>query len=535
MRLNERVRFGCVAWLALVAMVGCAADFDVEPEDHRARPLARPGPGSTYLVGATVTLDGTASLDLDGAIVAYQWSFDSLPLDSETDFADKNAATTTFVADVAGSYQIDLVVSDTDGLKDAARTWVLAFLPQLAVDAGADQAVSARTAVSLSGSVTVETGFSATVEWSIVSKPATSTATLGTTTALTTSFVPDTDGVYLVRLTASTPYNSVSDDVLITATVPRQMLPYVPIDTEYSTALDRFVILSDSPPRVHIHDPATGTEQVIALGVTPISISLRPDGLRAAVGYSNAIHIFDLPTRTLVGVHSLPTTSLTDVVYGADNRVHVFTNGSFTYVYTVNLATNVVTTQTGGSIGGQVYGGMHGRLHPDGVKMYGIDGGGISPGDIHRFDVSTSPITYVRNSPYFGEYPIAYELWFNAAGDAAITLQGNVFNISDNASTDMTFRTRLPQGAYAWISDSAAAGKLATVQNDATATTYLMGLYDDQTYAQISVRPIPKTPFGGIDRVTYGRWVAWRSDASAIYALCLLVDQPAGVIYEYQP
>ncbi len=63
-------------------------------------------------VGDSVTLDGSGSADPDGDALAFKWSFVSRPAQSLASVADPSAAISSFTADVAGVFIVQLVVDD---------------------------------------------------------------------------------------------------------------------------------------------------------------------------------------------------------------------------------------------------------------------------------------------------------------------------------------------------------------------------------------------------------------------------------------
>src|SRR5690606_13705971 len=116
------------------------------------------------------------------------------PTGSVAQIASENAASTSLTLDAAGSFAVDLTVTDDAAATATSLVRFHAISPTLNVDAGSDQSVLWRTTVQLSGSASVEPGFSYDSAWMFLSRPAGSTATLSATAALHTTFVPDREG-----------------------------------------------------------------------------------------------------------------------------------------------------------------------------------------------------------------------------------------------------------------------------------------------------------------------------------------------------
>ncbi|HLZ33514.1 MAG TPA: PKD domain-containing protein [Nitrospira sp.] len=75
-------------------------------------PVANAGPNQAVALGTTVTLNGTASSDVDGSPMTYLWSFVSVPAGSGATLANPTTAKPTFLVDKAGQYVVQLVVND---------------------------------------------------------------------------------------------------------------------------------------------------------------------------------------------------------------------------------------------------------------------------------------------------------------------------------------------------------------------------------------------------------------------------------------
>src|SRR3954470_19877299 len=71
-------------------------------------------------------------------------------------------------------------------------------------------------------------------------------------------------------------------------------LTFRPIGAEYSLALDRIVMISSNPNLLHIYDPSSNADVTVRLSDSPLNLSVSPDGLHAAVAYSNSVDYVNL-------------------------------------------------------------------------------------------------------------------------------------------------------------------------------------------------------------------------------------------------
>jgi len=118
-------------------------------------PVADAGLNDVVPLGSTVRLDGTHSYDLNGLALTYQWSLSSVPTGSNAVLSNSTAAFTTFVADLAGEYVVQLSVSN--GSLTSQTSAVLIDTPNYANEyprpnAGPDQTVGLGATVFLDGS-----------------------------------------------------------------------------------------------------------------------------------------------------------------------------------------------------------------------------------------------------------------------------------------------------------------------------------------------------------------------------------------------
>ena len=174
--------------------------------DPNQPPTAKAGPDQSIRAGDTVFLDGTASFDDNTATVdlLFDWVL-ALPPASGAALDDATIATPSFVADIAGTYLVGLVVTDADGVASEVDAVSVSSdnLAPTAV-AGDDQLVIVGATVLLDGigSTDPETD-PLTFAWTLPAVPAGSAATLGGAATVTPTFVPDLEGLYVVQLEVS--------------------------------------------------------------------------------------------------------------------------------------------------------------------------------------------------------------------------------------------------------------------------------------------------------------------------------------------
>lgn len=186
-------------------------------------PVANAGPDQAIRAGDMVNLDGSASFDDNTAsgALSYAWRFFSKPGSSTATLASADTATPSFVADVAGTYAVELVVTDAGGLASAPDQVEVGsdnLAPTAA--AGDDQLVIIGTQVVLDGSGSSDPEFDPlTFDWMITSAPPGSSATVSNPGMETAGLLPDMEGVYEVALTVSDFIGAgTPDSVKITAT-----------------------------------------------------------------------------------------------------------------------------------------------------------------------------------------------------------------------------------------------------------------------------------------------------------------------------
>ena len=172
-------------------------------------PVANAGIDQTVNVGATVTMDGSASYDPLGRTLTYSWLLVDKP--TASGIANLTNATTvgpTLTPDVKGVYVANLVVNNglAPSLSDAISITVLGDDHAPTANAGVDQTVEDCTAIALDCSVSADPdNDTLTYLWEVQSKPTGSTVSNTTLpysfsdrTAARPTFYPDQVGTYVL-------------------------------------------------------------------------------------------------------------------------------------------------------------------------------------------------------------------------------------------------------------------------------------------------------------------------------------------------
>ncbi len=185
-------------------------------------PTANAGADQQVPVSTLVTLDGSASRSNNAGrtITDYRWLMRAVPAGSLLkSYSLASTAKPDFTPDVAGVYEVQLIVND--GLLDseAAITRVIAQDPTTGekpvANAGVDQGASVGVAISLDGSGSTPKNKPLGYNWRIVDSPKDSTqAALVNSTAINPEFTGDVVGEYKIQLVVN--YNGLTSDLINT-------------------------------------------------------------------------------------------------------------------------------------------------------------------------------------------------------------------------------------------------------------------------------------------------------------------------------
>ena len=187
--------------------------------DTDSLPIANAGPDRRAKGSEPIMLDGSLSSDSDGDRLTYKWSIVSAPTGSTALLAKSDTPFAVLAPDVAGDYEIQLVVND--GNNDSLADTVLISeqnVPPVA-NAGPSQTYQVGSNILFNGSRSSDAdGDALTYKWGIVSAPTNSKASLVDATTAQPSITPDISGDYIISLVVN---DGLSDSAVSTTILHR--------------------------------------------------------------------------------------------------------------------------------------------------------------------------------------------------------------------------------------------------------------------------------------------------------------------------
>jgi hypothetical protein len=183
-------------------------------------PVANAGADQTGVVGQTVQLDGSGSSDVDGDLLTYQWTLTERPTGSGATLTNPASVNPTITLDKPGSYTAQLIVHD-GAVESAPDTVVLSTVNSApAANAGPDQTGVVGQLIQLDGSGSSDVdGDPLTYQWTLLTQPSGSNATLTNATDVNPTLTLDKPGSYTAQLVVNDGTVNSAPDAVVVSTV----------------------------------------------------------------------------------------------------------------------------------------------------------------------------------------------------------------------------------------------------------------------------------------------------------------------------
>jgi len=245
-------------------------------------PSANAGLVQNVLVGATVTLNGAASLDANSDPLSYAWELVSRPAGSSAVLIGASGVRPSFQADVAGTYVASLVVNDGQSASRPSTVSIAAVVGNVApvANAGIDQNALVGATTILNGSASADAnGDALSYTWTLVSQPAGSVAVVNGATRNQASFVADKPGAYVARLVVSDGKASSAPSLVTITAVVGNAAPVANAGAAQNVAVGANVALSGAASTDPNGDPLSYAWAFVS----------RPAGSNAALTGANSM------------------------------------------------------------------------------------------------------------------------------------------------------------------------------------------------------------------------------------------------------
>jgi hypothetical protein len=307
-------------------------------------------------------------------------------------------------------------------------------------------------------------------------------------------------------------YTVIQDAAAAAGTNPVTASPVRPIAADYSNALDRMILVSTNPDLLTILNPVTGTGQTVSLTMPPTSLSISPDGLRAAVGHDGRISYVNLTSAAVEKTFPV-TTTVYSLALGAKDIFAFPLRDQWEEVRVVNIASGAE------SLWNMIYAGSTaGKISPNGKYLY--------MNSLKRYDITQAlPSAFDAISSY------GPRQWFSQDGNRLFNGTGQAFRLSDVASQDLQYNGTLESVGLTAVADSSAQQVTAVVPTGAAADTSIK-FFGQQYLAPIGSISIPKFTFGGKSYDAHGRYLFWNAGGNRLFAL-VQADQASGALNDY--
>jgi hypothetical protein len=267
-----------------------------------------------------LTLDGQMSSDANGDTLDYAWSVISSSNGHVPTIVDADQSVAQFTSDTAGTYAIELAVSDgADEHRQVILVTVAENSAPTAVATVSSNTTRPSIAVTLDGSASSDTDGDALVYlWTVAESPAGSDAVIGDSRLATTSFAASVPGEYVLQLTVSDQFESAASTVQI---VVKPENPWysaaAPYDSNGNGAidpLDALLIINDLTDREY-SDAATGA--LPDINTTALYLDANNDGFLSPIDAILVINHIGTESATVQNAAPFADTPATEPVSGS--------------------------------------------------------------------------------------------------------------------------------------------------------------------------------------------------------------------------
>ncbi len=281
------------------------------------------------------------------------------------------------------------------------------------------------------------------------------------------------------------------------------------VDADYSTALDRIVAISANPNELHIYDPAAQADQIVPLVSAPFSVSIAPDGMRAAVGHDGWISYVDLRTASVAHVFPI-VTDVHHVLLAGNGYIYAFPQRAWSDMYSVAISTGTVTATSA------IYNGRIPRLEPNGKYFYLGDVSWLS-----KWDITQGVAKLYTSAP--GQSACA-NYWLYQDGSQLVSGCGKTYAVSDTKGQDLQPTGTLSNASsLTWAANSTVLQSTAVIPASgitaSSAADTQIQFYGTAYLGYAGSLLLPQFSVGDSSYAAHGQFAFWSSDSSKLHVI----------------
>ena len=270
----------------------------------------------------------------------------------------------------------------------------------------------------------------------------------------------------------------------------------------YSKSLDRLVLVSASPKELHIYDPVSGSDRIVALPRTPLFLSVGPDGHYAAVGMDGWVSVVDLVSASIYTTIQA-FTDAHSVLLGGHDYVYAYPRSTWGELFSFEISTGAMVTQNA------IYNGRYPQLYADGNTFY-TEGS--------KWDISKGPAA-ILSSNFSGSSCSPF--WLTEDGARLFDSCGKVYVTSPVPAQDLQYNGSLSNATNVqWAAQSAKLHSTAVIpgvgySGKNTDDTFLQ-VYGDAYLGYAGSLALPGFLAGSASYAGHGRNVFWNNAADKL-------------------
>jgi uncharacterized protein (TIGR03437 family) len=341
---------------------------------------------------------------------------------------------------------------------------------------------------------------------------------------LTYVALPNTDSSpRLANLTMGGQAFTVRQDGADASSGPLALLGYNVVDSAYDKPLDRIILVAANPHMLHIYDPAGKTDQAVPLVSAPLSVSVRPDGLYAAVGQDGWVSYVNLQTGTVEKVIQV-ITDVGHILLAGNGYAYLFPSRDWSDIYSLQISTGLSTATSA------IYDGRVPRLYTNGKYMY--LGGNWSS----KWDISQGVAKNLNS--FTSGFNTCGNLWLTEDGRRVFTACGKAYTTSEVPQQDLQYNGTLSAtSSVTWAEEATQQQSTAVIPGANNGSSFgtrqpddtQVQIYGDAFLGYMGAIPVPQFTVAGKSFLGHGKFVFWNKSETTLYVI-EQADSAAGLL-----